>query len=307
MQEQNPLIAKALISMEAAIQSQSQSRAITPQPPPYSPIPPPPIETPPPSLVVATIINRYKTLVSKNTFSGFELANGQQEVFSISNPALESLGAWLKSTDPEIVWIKEAPSTKRCLSVAAGLLAAGKYSKTQTIGFSILKGESWLDDVETPRQILANIVSSLVHQLVEKLPALTKSRADRELDSPLVKTRLSVLGQQNLKAISASLSILGDLVDLTTNPFVVILECFDRYNLVKDKMVRDKMQQLLDIIRKKSMVKVFLSASDPSHVNGVVNGQSQKFGGQSLKQDRNCVSVNPTLVELLDSGGQVVG
>jgi hypothetical protein len=146
-----------------------------------------------------------------------------------------------------------------------------------------------------------------VHQLVEKLPALTKSRAGREPDSPLVKARLSVLGQQNLKAISASLSILGDLVELTTDPFVVILDCFERYNLVKDKVVRDKMQQLLDIFRKKSIVKVFLSASDGNHVNGVTDGQSQKFVGHSVKEDRNCVPVKPTFVEMLDSMGYPVG
>lgn len=141
MQEQNPLIAKALISMEAAIQSQSQSRATSPQPPAYSHVPRAPAVTLPPLLVAATILNRYKTLESKNSCSGFESAHGQQDVSSISSPALESLAAWLKSRDREMGWVKEAQSTRKCLSVAAGLLAAGKSATVQTIGYAILRGE----------------------------------------------------------------------------------------------------------------------------------------------------------------------
>lgn len=288
MQEQNPLIAKAL---------EAVSRGTSPQPPPYSP---PPIETIPPSLVVATIMNRYKLLASKKPSSGFELSNGQQETTLISSAALGSLGSWLKSPDSEILWIREAPSTKKSLSVSAAFYAAGKYSKTPIIGHSMLKGESWVDEDGNARQTLANIIASLVHQLVEKLPELTKSRTGREKDSSLAKTRLSVLGQQNLKAIKASLSILKDLVDLVTDPFLVILDCFEKYSLVRDKMAQDKTQQLLDIFIKKSMVKMFFSVSDRSHLNGFGGMQSRTCIVNTLKQERTSVLVNPTLVDMLD-------
>lgn len=92
--------------------------------------------------------------------------------------------------------------------------------------------------------------------------------------------------------------ILGDLVDLSTEPFLVVLDCFERYHLVKDKMVRDKMQELVGIFRRKSTVKVFLSAPDRMHINGVAGEQTFVKGG--MKEERRCVLVNPTLVEMLD-------
>jgi hypothetical protein len=288
--------------MEATIQI--QSRGNSPQPPAYSPVPPQLVESSAPSTAVAAIIERYKHVPAKNFSSGFELPKGQQEAFSISNSGLDALGSWLGSTTPEIIWIKEAPSTKKSLSVAAGLFTAGKYSRTQVVGYSIAKTGSWVDEAESPRQILAHLISSLVHQIVEKLPELTRSRTISQPDSPLTSARLSVLGQQNLKAISASASILEHLINLTTDPFVLILDCFERYNLVKNKMVLDLMEHLMSIFRKKNTIKVFLSASDRKHLVGLEGNQSQK----SFKQDQSCFPVSPTLVDMLDSiGKEAVG
>lgn len=301
IQDQYPLIANALRSMEATMQS--QSRGNSPQPPAYSPNPPQLPETSTPSAVVATIRERYKLVPTKNSSNGFELSKGQQEAFSISNSGLDALSSWLHSSSHKIIWIKEAPSTKKSLSVAAGLFAAGKYSRTQVIGYSIAKTGLWVDEAESPRQILAHLVSSLVHQIIEKLPALTRSRSIPQQASPLTSARLSVLGQQNLKAISESSSILEHLINLTTDPFVLILDCFERYHLVKNKMVLDQMEHLMGIFRKKDTIKVFLSASDRKHLVGLEGDQSQR----SFKQDQSSFPVNPTLVDMLDSIGKETG